>query len=423
MSRPPDFNPRGSQINFKPTDDRRNKYTEYDRSHKPREFEYRHDKDKFHDKERVYDREKYKDKDRRFVKEDYKHRYERDYNRNYDRDRIDDKKYIKDYPPQIQKPELADVPLNSLIEARGNLSKLIYKSDIRKQLSALFNGFPSEQWFLDELLSCFEILISRQSGITFIYTINHKIRQPIDHWHRAILMHVDDFLKYPSGFFTIIDVLKLLPDDECEETAEKLLSGIKEKADEQFILLYLTIIRKYIKNERIIGPLYDINWSELKGHQEIVVELISNSPSSAIDTIFSSYAPQISYMTQDVDFVHTICAFLEYGSKGVKDQIFASMMPSIKYLAMRDPSWNVLATLIITATNEQKMKISEILLQIIENSPTLPVHFDNLMHRLLLVMQIPDRKVYLGKLIPYLDKLNKPKFVEIVKYTSLLLDE
>lgn len=420
----PDYNHREYQITQQRTDDRRNKYTDHERSHKSREYDYRRDNDKYKDKDRNKDREKEYSRERRYDREESKHRHDRDVKPPYDRERSDDRKYTQEYIPQSQqKPEISEQPLTSLYEAKGQLSTLVRISEKRKQLTSLYNGTTAEQWFLDELLTCFDVLIPRQSGITFLYSINRKVRQPYDPWYSAIISNVPAFLQYPTGPLLVIDLIKLLPESVVEDVAYECISMLREKSDEQYISLYIAIIRKFSKNDKIISQLFEFNWPELKGHQEIAVELISTLPTSSTDNLFTKYASQISYMTQDIDFVHTICAFLDYGSPNVREQIFALMMPSIRDLSMRDPSWNVLVNMIVTGSNEQIKKIAETLQQLIENSPTLPPHFDIVISRLLISLQVQDRINLVSNIMPHIDKLNKPKFVETIKYISMLCNE
>ena len=152
------------------------------------------------------------------------------------------------------------------------------------------------------------------------------------------------------------------------------------------------------------------------------MNLISNFPSQ-IDNLYAKYSNAIAGMTQSVDFVHTICAFLEFGSLSVREQIYGAMMSSINDLVMRDPSWNVLSMMIIVGTNEKRKNIGDALFQVIVNNPVLPQHFDILLTRLLLAFQLSDRLAYINNLEPYIEKLMKPKFIELLKYTYCLLNE
>ena len=364
--------------------------------------------------------------------------------RDFDRSRRDPRnqnqrdqrrEYVPQQPPMMPQPnhqqqqlqqkgkiqEQSDI-LRSLIEAKGKLNDLVLLSAQRKALVQLFSGSSHESWFLMELIETFPILVTRRAGANFIYSINHKMREPFQPWIHALLDNLPYLMEFNNGAMIYYDLIPFLDKDDLKKIATYSWTIYQEKYSENHMILYAKLIRLFKDEPEIIEPLFDVEWNELKYHQEMVVNLISNFPSQ-IDNLYAKYSNAIAGMTQSVDFVHTICAFLEFGSLSVREQIYGAMMSSINDLVMRDPSWNVLSMMIIVGTNEKRKNIGDALFQVIVNNPVLPQHFDILLTRLLLAFQLSDRLAYINNLEPYIEKLMKPKFIELLKYTYCLLNE
>lgn len=346
--------------------------------------------------------------------------------RDYQRDPRDMRQ--RDFIPQHQQiyqplvPEKQEICVRSLIEAKGRLGELVLLSGQRKALLQLYSGMPHENWFLTELVDALPILVKRRAGASFVYSINHKVRESFLTWHLALIRNAAELLEFPLSALIFCDMIPLIDLSNIKGLAKYCWSIYQLKYEEQYMTLYVKLIQVFKDDEEIIKPLLDVDWSELKNQQEMVITLISEIPSKT-DRLYSKYSGKIAGMTQAVDFVHTICAFLEYGSAGVRDQIFVSMTSSVYDLAMRDPSWNVLSMMITVGTDEQRKKIGETFRRIIESNPSLPPHFDILLTRFLLSLQVPDRMKYIASLLPSIDKLRKPKFVELIKYMKCLLSE
>ena len=327
--------------------------------------------------------------------------------------------------PQLQPPpKQPDVqePIRSLIETKGKLKDLVLLANQRKFLVQLFSGLPHESWFLLEVIESFPILVSRRAGANFIYSINHKIREPFLPWINKIMENMESLMEFNNGALTYYDLIPFLSRDQLVTLTNYCWSIYQTKYDESHMTLYIRLIQ-YLRNDlSLLEPLFNVDWTELKNHQEMVVNLIANVPSQT-DNLYMQYSNAIAGMTQAVDFVHTICAFLEYGSLSVREQIFGVMISSINDLALRDPSWNVLSMMIVVGTNERRKLIGNALFQIIENNSVLPTHFDVLLTRLLMAYTLPDRLSYISRLTPYIDKLMKPKFLEMLKYMYCLLSE
>ena len=364
--------------------------------------------------------------------------------RDFDRSRRDSRnqnqrdqrrEYMPPQPPMIPQPnhqqqqlqpiakiqEQSDI-LRSLIEAKGKLKELVLLSGQRKALVQLFSGSLHDSWFLMELIETFPILVARRAGANFIYSINHKIREPYQPWINALLENMPYLMEFNNGAMIYYELIPFLDKEDLQKIATYSWTIYQSKYSENHLTLYVQLIRIFKDEPDIIEPLFNVDWNELKYHQEMVVNLIANFPSQ-IDNLYAKYSNAIAGMTQSVDFVHTICAFLEFGSLSVREQIYGAMLSSINDLIMRDPSWNVLSMMIVVGTNEKRKIIGNSLLQVIENNQILPEHFDILLTRLLLTFQLQDRLTFINSLEPYIDKLMKPKFIELLKYMYCLLNE
>jgi hypothetical protein len=284
-----------------------------------------------------------------------------------------------------------------LVHARNRVREIVPYNAGRARLAQLYSGRLTEEWFLIEVILCFNVLLEYRAGIAFLDRIAKKTTHKCVAWDQAILTNVASFLKHDTGCEFLRDFIAAnLLDQSVQNAARNIFMSFASQDDKAFRNLMRSLIQIYHNNTQVLQPLLQYRWDQA-ADCSFLVDLIELTAESVSRPTIGCFLENPLPFCTNVSSARVIVAILRCGTAEQNGHLIAQLLPSFALFVFSDPEWQIAHELLCVGTVSDKLSMVALLQDRLLSVDRFPPHVEGLIVHLLWSMPARTRKIFIAK--------------------------
>lgn len=264
-----------------------------------------------------------------------------------------------------------------------------------------------------EVMKCFYILLSKDSGIKFIQMLNKKVAYECTKWTNALMELIEKLIVFDSGCELIEDLLTEAKKKSIKTNIPYIVIERMNKNDNVrygYQKLFYATLKMNHDEPSIIQPILDYKWdcnpSTSRLFLAMIIDLIK------FDRLTNVVKPFIIYThtyIHDKYFLDGIIRILSKVNKNDFDIMFGNIVNYIDLFISDELKSKIVLVLCSCGNKNQRLFLFSVLENYIFKFPQLPRHFDPFLNEMLFIMDRHNRYLFITRIQNY------------IKYTSRAL--